>query len=75
MSTVPRPERKPVTFGLVADVLAVLSAHGYQRGDDQALGTSYHLIGDLVDGYEGRIDSLHRVRTYPTPAPKAVPGE
>lgn len=74
MPTVPRPERDPITFGLVREVLAVLDAHGYQRGDEQALGTAYHLIGDLVDGYEGRIDSLHRVRTYPAPGSEEVPG-
>lgn len=58
--------RARITFGLVADVLAVLDAHGYQRGDDQALGTAYHFIGDLVEGYEGRIDSLGRPRTDQT---------
>ena len=66
MATVPRPERHPVTIGLTADIFALLDKHGYTRGDDQAVGTALHLIGDLVDGYEGRIDSLHRKRTYPT---------
>lgn len=57
------PEQKPITAGLTYDIFQVLDQHGYQRGDDSAVGASVLLLSDLVDAYEGRIDSLRRPRT------------
>ncbi|PWV49213.1 hypothetical protein [Nocardiopsis sp. L17-MgMaSL7] len=50
------------TVGLVADIFAVLDAHGYQRGDDSAVGASIILLADVVDAYEGRINSARLPR-------------
>lgn len=51
-------QRGPITAGLAYDVCKVLDAHGYTRGDDSALGAAVILLGDLVDGYEGRTNSM-----------------
>jgi hypothetical protein len=42
------------TFGLIADVFAVLDAHGYQRGDNAHVGRAVGLLLDLAETYEGR---------------------
>lgn len=51
------------TAGLAADVLAVLEAHGHHCPDDQAHGAALILLGDLLDAYEGRINSARQART------------
>lgn len=56
-------QRGPITAGLTYDVFKVLDAHGFKAGDDQAVGAAVALLGDLVEGYEGRTDSLRRTRT------------
>lgn len=58
--------RARITNGLVYDVFNVLDRYGFQRGDDQAIGVAVAFLADMVDGYEGRIDSLHRPRTDQT---------
>lgn len=50
-------QRGPITAGLAYDVFNVLDAHGYTRGGDSALGAAIILLGDLIEGYEGRINS------------------
>lgn len=55
--------RARITNGLVFDIFTVLDNHGFQGGDDQALGTAVSFLSDMVEGYEGRIDSLRRPRT------------
>lgn len=54
---------RPIKVGLVADIFEVLDAHGYQRGDDGAVGTTVIFLADLVAAYEGRINSARQPRT------------
>ncbi|WP_017616413.1 hypothetical protein [Nocardiopsis salina] len=50
------------THGLTVDVLAVLDVHGHHCPDDAALGAAVVLLGDVLDAYEGRIDSARLPR-------------
>ena len=43
-------------FGLISDVFGALDRHGYQRGDDQAVGAAVGRLFTLVAAYEGRPD-------------------
>ncbi|WP_152476616.1 hypothetical protein [Nocardiopsis salina] len=51
------------THGLAADLFAVLDAHGHHCHDDAARGAAIALLGDVLDAYEGRINSARLSRT------------
>jgi hypothetical protein len=53
------------SIDLIGAVFALLEEHGHHRADDQAGGDAVMLLGDLVDGYTGRIDSSRNPRTFP----------
>jgi hypothetical protein len=42
------------TWGLIVDVLDVLTAHGYRRHSDRATGAAVGALGDLCRIYEGQ---------------------
>ncbi|WP_017615772.1 hypothetical protein [Nocardiopsis salina] len=50
------------SHGLAADILAVLDQHGHHCPDDQARGAAIILLGDVLDAYQGRINSARMVR-------------
>ena len=47
---------RPVTFGLIHDILNALERHGHVRGDDQHAGRAIGLITDLARIWEGAQD-------------------
>lgn len=59
---------KPLTFGLIIDVLDVLERHGYHEYDKQHTAHAVLLISDLTRTYAGRDTLPGPIR----PAPEAV---
>ncbi|WP_435107369.1 hypothetical protein [Nocardiopsis synnemataformans] len=58
MSATSTPQPQP-TVALLADVFAVLDAHGYERAAGRTLGAALphlgELLADLTATYEGRV--------------------
>ena len=67
---------RPITYGLIEDILDALDRHGFTRSDDQHTGRAIGLIGDLARIYEGSQHHLYGPSVTPAPssAPLAPPG-
>ena len=64
------PDR-PVTWGLVIDILDTLERHGYHRADAQHAGRAIGLIADLAGIYQGTTREIP-VGVDTTPPPPAA---
>lgn len=58
---------KPLTYGLIIDVLDVLERHGYHEYDKQHTGNAVLLISDLTRAHTGRDTSPDQVPRRPAP--------
>jgi hypothetical protein len=62
-----------IGLDLFNDVLDVLHAHGFARGDDEHAGRAIFLIGDLARIYEGTQDHPFGPAINPAPVPQTAP--